>query len=305
MDSNSHTASSRATFRQLSRIYPTPPAAPGFIGEGHTAVEVLAPRALATSDPFVLLMDDRLDVPTRRQIGGAHPHAGLETVTLVLEGTLYDRDEGALSAGDLIWMTAGRGIIHSEAVEAEGRARILQLWIALPGRDRDLTPGFEVVRKDDAPVVRTPGVEARLYSGVTGSTRSTTRNRVPVTLLDLVLAPGARFEQDLPASYNGFVYVLAGGASIAEQAVAVGDVGWFAPAAGTDLVITAGPDGAHLVLYAGEPISEPLIQHGPFVAGSRAEIAEFYRRFQAGQFSSMSQLARTRTQQRQEQVRSA
>jgi quercetin 2,3-dioxygenase len=306
MDSNSHTASPAVTLRRLSRVYPTPPAAPGFIGEGHTAVEVLAPKALATSDPFVLLMDDRLDVPTRRQIGGAHPHAGLETVTLVLDGTVYDRDEGALSAGDLIWMTAGRGIIHNEAVEAAGRARILQLWIALPARDRDLAPGFEIVRKDTAPVIREPGVEGRLYSGAIGSTRSATRNRVPVTLLDLKLAPGAHFQQDLPASYNGFVYVIEGGASIGEKAVVVGEVGWFAPvhAPATGLVITAGERGARLVLYAGEPIAEPLIQHGPFVAGSRAEIADLYQRFHAGQFTSMSQLARAQSKQRHEQVRS-
>jgi redox-sensitive bicupin YhaK (pirin superfamily) len=90
-------------------------------------------------------------------------------VTLVVEGAVHDRDEGALVAGDLVWMTAGRGIIHSEAVEAVGRSRILQLWIALPARDRALAPGFEVVRKDAAPVVRAPGVEARLYSGASGA----------------------------------------------------------------------------------------------------------------------------------------
>jgi redox-sensitive bicupin YhaK (pirin superfamily) len=244
-------------------------------------------------------MDDRLAFPTRRQIGGAHPHAGLETVTLVLEGTLHDRDEGALSEGDLVWMTAGRGIIHNEAVESMGCSRVLQLWIALPSRDRDLAPGFQIVRKDAAPLLRAPGVEARLYSGVTGSTRSATRNRVPVTLLDLKLAPHSRFQQDLPASYNGFVYVVEGGASIGERTVDVGDVGWFAPAPATDLVITTGERGARIVLYAGEPISEPLMQHGPFVAGSRAGIAELHQRFRAGQFSSMSQLARDQRHQRQ------
>src|SRR5688500_18409692 len=113
--------------RQITRIDTTPPPAPGFSGEGHTAGEVVATRARAASDPCVLLMDERLDIAERRQIGGAHPHAGLETVTLVLEGTLRDRDEGDLGAGDLIWMTAGRGIIHSEAIETEGRSRILQL----------------------------------------------------------------------------------------------------------------------------------------------------------------------------------
>ena len=286
------TASARPPTRSLSRVTTTPPPAPGFIGEGHTAVEVLAPTALAASDPFVLLMDDRLDLAARRQIGGAHPHAGLETVTLVLEGTLHDRDEGALGSGDLIWMTAGRGIIHNEAVEAGGRSRILQLWIALPAHDRDLAPRFEIVRKDAAPVVAAPGVEGRLYSGASGSLRSATRNRVPVTLLDLTLAPGATFRQELPAAYNGFLYVVEGSAEVGDRSIGVGQIGWLAPSATTDLVISAGARGARLALYAGQPIGEPLVQHGPFVAGSREEIIELHRRFRAGQFTSMSELAR-------------
>src|SRR5215471_21392017 len=105
-----------AASRSLARVVTVPTPVPGFIGEGHTAVEVVAPSDLAATDPFVLLMDDRLDIARRRQIGGAHPHAGIETVTLVLEGTLHDRDEGALQAGDVVWMTAGRGVIHNEAV---------------------------------------------------------------------------------------------------------------------------------------------------------------------------------------------
>src|SRR6476659_6826363 len=89
--------------RPITHVVVTPPPAPGFIGEGHTAVEVVTPSDLAASDPFVLLMDDRLDIAKKRQIGGAHPHAGLETVTLVLDGTLYDRDEGELGPGDVLW----------------------------------------------------------------------------------------------------------------------------------------------------------------------------------------------------------
>jgi quercetin 2,3-dioxygenase len=286
------------TSRRLSSTTTTPPPAPGFIGAGHTAVEVLAPTALAASDPFVLLMDDRLDIPRRRQIGGAHPHAGLETVTLVLEGTLSDRDEGDLQAGDLIWMTAGRGIIHNEAVEASGRSRILQLWIALPASDRGLAPQFEIIRRDAAPVVRAPGVEARLYSGASGTLRAPTRNRVPVTLIDLTLAPGATFHQALPPAYNGFFYVVDGSAAVGDERVATGQVGWLAPSASADLAISAGLDGARLVLYAGEPIGEPLVQRGPFVAGSPAEITEFHRQFRAGRFTPMSQVARAQRAER-------
>jgi redox-sensitive bicupin YhaK (pirin superfamily) len=220
-------------------------------------------------------------------------------VTLVLEGSIVDRDEGALAAGDVIWMTAGRGIIHNEAVEAVGRSRILQLWIALPERDRSLAPQFEIIRRDAVPVVRAPGIEARLYSGSSGSLYSSTRNRVPITMIDLVLAPGAMFRQDLPAAYNGFVYVVDGSAGIGGTDIATGQVGWIAPSASTDLVISAGARGARLVLYAGQPIGEPLVQRGPFVAGSSVEINDFGRNFRAGLFTKMSQLAGTQRTERQ------
>jgi redox-sensitive bicupin YhaK (pirin superfamily) len=140
--------------RTFERLQKTPPVEPGFMGAGHTAVEVLSSDALVKSDPFVLLMDDRMNVPQRRAMGGAHPHAGLETVTLILEGTLEDRDEGALGAGDVVWMTAGRGIIHNEHIEMEGRSRILQLWIRLSRAERAAPPRFEIVRGATAPVRR-------------------------------------------------------------------------------------------------------------------------------------------------------
>ena len=288
---------SNTSTRQISRVDTTPPPAPGFIGEGHTAVEVVSPDALAHSDPFVLLMDDRLDIARRRQIGGAHPHAGLETVTLVLEGDLHDRDEGALSAGDLVWMTAGRGIIHNEAVEVQGRARILQLWIGLPASLRNVAPQFEIVRRDEAPLVRQPGAEARLYSGTSGTLQASTRNHIPVTLLDLSLAPGGSFRQALPDRYNGFVYVLEGAAEVGGTRLGAGQVGWLSPSAAPELLVEA-RESARLVLYAGQPSGEPLVQQGPFVAGSRLEIAEFHRGYRAGQFTSMSALARRQRAER-------
>lgn len=278
--------------RPITRVVVTPPPAPGFIGEGHTAVEVVTPSELAASDPFVLLMDDRLEIAERRQIGGAHPHAGLETVTLVLDGTLYDRDEGELGPGDVLWMTAGRGIIHNEAVEANGKSRILQLWIALPASARGVTPAFELIRAAQAPVIKAPGVEARLYSGVSGPLRSATRNIVPVTMVDVRLAANATFTQELPTSYSGFVYVIDGDVEIGDQTLRRGEVGWFERGASTSLVSRADARGARFVLYAGEPTRDLLVQHGPFVAGSAMEIRELYRRFRTGDFIPMSQIAR-------------
>jgi redox-sensitive bicupin YhaK (pirin superfamily) len=278
--------------RTIARTVTVPAAAPGFIGAGHTAVEVLRPDALRESDPFVLLMDDRLEIPRRRQIGGPHPHAGLETVTLVLDGALNDRDEGELSAGDVLWMTAGRGIIHNEAVEAQGRSRVLQLWIGLPARLRQAPPRFELVRGASAPRIEAPGVRGLLYSGTSGALRSATHNHVPVTMADLTLAAGASYLQDLPAAYNGFVYVIEGEVRVGESALREGQVGVLRPADSGELRLEGGPVGGRVVLYAGQPTGEPLYQHGPFVAGSPAEINAYFSRFRAGQFASMSSLAR-------------
>jgi redox-sensitive bicupin YhaK (pirin superfamily) len=283
--------------RPISHVDTTAPPEPGFIGEGHTVVEVVHSTALAATDPFVLLMDDRLDLPVRRIIGGPHPHAGLETVTFVLEGALFDRDEGPMRAGDVVWMTAGRGIIHNEAVEAEGHTRILQLWIALPAADRNLPPRFQIISRDQAPVVRGAGAEARLYSGTSGSAISTTANRVPITMIDLKLEPKATFRQDLPAAYNGFLYVIEGAVRVGGETIAAGQTGWFGPSAAADIVLAAQEGGARLVLYAGEPTGEPLIQHGPFVADSPTTISELFRRYRAGEFANMSQLHPTEPMQ--------
>jgi redox-sensitive bicupin YhaK (pirin superfamily) len=248
--------------------------------------------ALDSSDPFVLLMDDRFDFEARRRIGGAHPHAGLETMTLILEGMLHDRDGGDLAAGDAVWMSAGRGIIHDEDVEAGGRVRILQLWIALPARDRVLEPQFEIIRREAVPVVRLAGAEAVLYSGTSGSASSPTRNRVPTTMIDLSLEPNAAFEQDLPPAYNGFFYVLDGSVQVGGDPIAASQVGWLAPSSSRELVISAQDNGARLVLYAGQSLGEPLTQRGPFVAGAPSEIIDFNRRFRADEFTRMSELAK-------------
>jgi redox-sensitive bicupin YhaK (pirin superfamily) len=237
-------------------------------------------------------MDDRFDFDARRRLGGPHPHAGLETVTLILEGTLHDGDVGDLAAGDAIWMSAGRGIIHDENVEVGGRVRILQLWIALPTRDRALEPQFEIIRREAAPVVRLAGAEAVLYSGSSGSASSPTRNRVPTTMADLSLEPNATFEQDLPPAYNGFFYVLDGSVQVGHDLLVAGQVGWLAPSSSRELMISAQDSGARLVLYAGQPLGEPFTQQGPFVAGAPAEIIDFNRRFRADEFTSMSELVR-------------
>jgi hypothetical protein len=266
--------------------------APGFAGPGHTVVQVFDANAFARADPFVLLMDDRLDFVPGQAVGEPHPHAGLETVTLLIEGSLDTGDEGLLETGDAAWMTAGRGLVHNEGVKATGNARVLQLWIMLPTAERNADPELQIIRRGKLPVRREPGAEARLYSGATGTLRSPTRNRVPVTMVDFALEPHTAIVQDVPGTYSGFLYVIDGAANVGDAHVETAAVGWIGPntAASTQLSIRAGEAGARIVLYVGEPQNERIIQKGPFVAGSDAELSAFYQAYRRGQFERISRL---------------
>lgn len=281
--------------RRLAHVRRLGAPQPGFAGAGHTAIEVIAPAELTATDPFVLLMDDRVDFPSGRRIGGPHPHAGLETVTFVLDGVLVDRDEGVLEPGHVAWMTAGRGVVHNEHVTLRsGPARVLQLWLTLPERGRAAAPRVQIVRGSELPVYREAGVEARLYSGNTHGLTSPTRNHVPATIIDLRLARGASFTHRLPASFNGFVLPIEGAVHVGGSGpVSAGEIGWLERAAGdhdADLPIAAEGAPSRVLLYAAERQEEPTIQQGPFVAGSRAAIEQMYRDYRAGRFTPLSEL---------------
>jgi len=134
---------------------------------------VISMEEFARTDPFIALMDDHLDMG-ERQVGGAHPHAGFETVTLLLDGTIHDPDEGGLiHAGEVQWMTAGSGIVHGENARALGNVRLLQLWLTLPTASRWTAPGFQDLHVDRVPVRREPGVDVRVYSGASGGVHAT------------------------------------------------------------------------------------------------------------------------------------
>jgi redox-sensitive bicupin YhaK (pirin superfamily) len=237
----------------------------------------------------VLLMDDRVDYPAGRALGDAHPHAGLETVTFVVDGVV-DTREGKLRSGDVIWMTAGSGVVHGGEFRAPGGPmRFLQLWLTLPERQRAAPPRFSHLRAAEVPVFRASGVEARLYSGSTNGLVSPTPNHIPVTLVDVRLEPGATFEQELPPRYNGFLYPLLGSVFVADasEALTTRHVGWLDrvdESAPSSLRIAAGPEGARVLLYCGERQNEPMVQKGPFVAGSLAAIEQMHLDYRAGHF---------------------
>jgi redox-sensitive bicupin YhaK (pirin superfamily) len=285
--------------RTIARIVTTPPPAPGFAGPGHTAVLVVDPTEFVRQDPFILLADDRVEMPDGVPLGGEHPHAGFEIATFVLEGEVHDEDEGVVRAGDVQWMLAGRGVIHNEHTTTRGRTRILQLWFAVAASERWSEPRIETTSRDAALVRREPGVEAWVYGGGSGSIRASRLGHVPVTLVDARLGPSAMLEQDLPASYNGFVYVLEGSARVGAGdgvTLSAGQVGWL------DRPETSEPSvlrlrggeggGARLVLYAGQPQNLPMVMHGPFVGETRADLMRISREYLDGRFERVSALTR-------------
>lgn len=282
--------------RGVARVVKLPPPSPGFIGDGHTAIHAIDVRNFADNDPFILLADDNVDIPRGQRAGGPHPHAGFEIVTFVAEGEARDRDEGLLRAGDVAWMTAGSGVVHGEDLEPLGKVRILQLWVTLPSAARWVEPRFEHIRREDAPVREEPGVEARVYSGNSGAVRGGSHIYLPLTMVDIRLAPGAVFEQDLPATYNSFLYPLDGdlvaGGSARKQ-LAVGEIGWLdrldnVPS--TTVQLSAGNRGARVVLYAGERQGVPIVTHGPFVGETRADLVRVSQAYAQGRMPTVSEL---------------
>jgi len=287
--------------RSIARTVTTPPPAPGFAGAGHTAVPVVDPARFDEQDPFILLMDDRVDMPPGVPIGGEHPHAGFEIATFLVEGAVHDQDEGVLREGDLQWMLAGRGVIHNEHAMPEGRTRILQLWMTIPAEERWSEPHLDAVSRELAPVRRETGVEVRVYSGSSDDARAPERSHghVPTTIVDVRLDAGATLEQEIPASYNGFVYVLDGTVRAGAgdgTALRTGQVGWLdRPASNGASVLrlsASNGESVRLVLYAGEPQRRPIAMHGPFVGETRADLMRVSRDFMDGRFERVSTLMR-------------
>ena len=279
--------------RRISRVVNVPPAAPGFVGPGHLVAPVVSPENFEMNDPFILLMDDHLDIGDR-QVGGPHPHAGFETVTLILDGAIFDRDEGGtLNAGEVQWMTAGNGIIHSEDVRTKGKVRLLQLWLTLPKNKRWIAPDFQTINVNDVPVRREKGAAIRVYSGSSAGLQSGTRNHVPVTIVEINLEPNASAELDIPASYNGFAFVIDGSVRIGDTELNTGQVGWLdrSTDVGTSVLrVAARESGARLVLYAGRPQGDPIVSYGPFIGDSKQDIARLFAEYQSGRFPSLSEL---------------
>ncbi|WP_353721147.1 pirin-like C-terminal cupin domain-containing protein [Dyadobacter sp. 676] len=271
----------------------TPPVQPGFLGPDHTARAVIY-NEFAHSDPFILLMDDFLDKKDDKPVGGPHPHAGFETVSLLLEGEIGDETH-TMKQGDFQMMTAGSGIVHSETIEGRSRMRLLQLWLNLPKADRWAEPRVQDLAFDNAPAAEKNGVRMVLYSGSFAGLHSPVKNHVPLVVADMRLQPGARLNETLPASYNAFLYVIEGEIRIGddEQNLRSNQIGWLdrgEAGAISDISVLAGNVGARAVLYAGEPQHDEIVSYGPFISDHQDEIKGLYNDFRHGKMKHVSTL---------------
>ncbi|KQW35463.1 pirin family protein [Rhizobacter sp. Root404] len=281
--------------RQVERLVRGQPTSDG---DGVKLTRVLTQPLQKRLDPFLMLDAFGSDAASD-YIGGfpSHPHRGFETVTIMLEGRMRHQDSvgnvGLLEPGSVQWMTAGRGIIHSEMPEQdEGRMAGFQLWVNLAAKDKLQPPAYRDVPPADVPVVaQGGGVKVRVIAGTAlGVTGAVTRPTTEPLVLDIVLPAGRSFEAALPPGHNAFAYVYGGGvvtigdgqaansaARVESERMAI--LGNDAQADGVRF--TAESD-ARVLLVAGAPLNEPIAQYGPFVMNSTAEIHQAVADFQRG-----------------------
>ncbi|GGP26661.1 pirin family protein [Silvimonas amylolytica] len=262
-------------------------------GAGVRLTRVLTHDLQRRLDPFLMLDAFRSDNPDDYIAGfPSHPHRGFETVTYMLNGRMRHRDnagnEGLLTEGGVQWMTAGRGIVHSEIPEQQdGLMEGFQLWVNLPGKNKMTAPWYRDIPAADIPVhALANGASLKLISGlVAGASGAITRDDTEPFYADLVIPAGQSVSLPLQASHNAFVYVYRGEASIGGRTVKSAQMGLLNNAADADgVTITAGESETRLIALSGKPLAEPIVQWGPFVMNSREQVEQAILDYQAGRF---------------------
>jgi len=263
-------------------------------GAGVKLTRVLTQHLQRRLDPFLMLDAFGTDNPQDYIAGFPdHPHRGFETVTYMIAGRMRHRDsaghEGLLQNGGVQWMTAGRGVVHSELPEQEeGRMEGFQLWLNLPARDKMRAPWYRDFQASDIPEVTTAeGVKVRVIAGESHGVKGAMQREVTEPLyLDLELPAGAAFSQPLPADNNAFVYVFRGALEIEGTEVPVQRMAILKNRADADRVVLRAKEATRALVIAGKPLGEPIAQYGPFVMNHQAEIVKAIQDYQAGLFTS-------------------
>jgi redox-sensitive bicupin YhaK (pirin superfamily) len=262
-------------------------------GAGVRLTRVLTQDLQRRLDPFLMLDAFGTDQPGD-YIGGFpdHPHRGFETITYMIAGRMRHRDSvgnvGLLVPGSVQWMTAGRGVIHSEMPDQqEGRMEGFQLWLNLPAAEKMQPPWYRDIGPQELPQWQGEGAVVRVIAGLCRDVPALVQRPATAPLyLDIELQPGVEFEQALPSTHHAFVYVYRGDVTVADTHVPAQRMALLAQVEGSDGVrLRAGAEGARALLLAGRPLKEPIAQYGPFVMNTQAEIVQAVQDFQAGRLA--------------------
>ena len=267
---------------------------PASDGAGVKLTRVIGTPQLDMLDPFLMLDEFGTDRAEDYLAGFPdHPHRGFETVTYMLDGRMRHKDnhgnEGLLVPGSVQWMTAGRGLVHSEMPEQhEGRMRGFQLWVNLPAKDKLVEPRYQEFAPDRIPVAKpSAGVSVKVIAGdVDGVHGPIVQPATDPLYLDIGLDAGRDWQTTLPQGHNAFAYVFEGAATIGEGEDARAlETHELAVLGGGDLFkVRAGDAGARLILVAGRPLGEPVARYGPFVMNTKEQIMQAFVDFQEGRF---------------------
>ena len=283
------------TTRSLAKLVH---ATPQIEGEGMIVTRPFPTARLDQLDPFLLL--DRMGPVTHGpgEAKGApdHPHRGFETVTYILDGAIEHEDSqgnrGRIGAGDVQWMTAGSGVIHSEMPAEEilrdgGRLHGFQLWVNLPRHDKMMKPRYQELRAAEIPTATSADgkVTVTVIAGESLGTRATIDTRTPIMYLHVRLAAGARFTQTIPETYNAFAFVISGELTLGDRVARENDLALFDRDG--DAVAMATESGAELLLIGGVPLNEPVARYGPFVMNTAGEIRQAMSDYQSGRFGEI------------------
>jgi redox-sensitive bicupin YhaK (pirin superfamily) len=248
-------------------------------------------------DPFLLLdeMGPMQLAPGEAKGAPHHPHRGFETVTYLLSGEFEHEDSrgnrGKLGPGDVQWMTAGRGVVHSEMpskkiIQEGGKLHGLQLWVNLPKKDKMIEPRYQEIPKERIPEVSLGDKgKVRVISGEVGATSAVIETRIPIYFLDYTLNPGAAVRGTIPSKLNAFAYILSGSGKFGgDQRVASAHQMVIFDRKSDEFEVTAGAEPFRFLILAGEPINEPVARFGPFVMNTAEELEEAFRDYDSGEF---------------------
>ena len=265
---------------------------PATDGAGVKLKRVIGGPALDMIDPFLMLDEFGSDDPESWIAGfPEHPHRGFETVTIMLDGRVKHADsvgnQGVIEAGDVQWMTAGSGIIHSEMPErAEGRLHGFQLWLNLPGKLKMIAPRYQDVRASRIASASQAGATVRVIAGEAFGVKGAADSLTLVRLLDVSIDADAVFEIDVPDEHACFAYAYEGGLRATDRNGSPADIasGSLAVLSGSGGArLQAGGSGARLLFANGMPLREPVARYGPFVMNTRAEVQQAFEDYSRGE----------------------